>query len=380
MREVTRALTGMPWHRPISLWCRRLTTLLLVSLFEIAYSLFFSACAKSIKTFPSPLPLSVREKLGHATSFSDVFQVVDSVNLQFSKNSIISYFGSAAVSNNGKIAIGDLGNGGQILLFDKAGKFIRRVASSGTAAAETLSPRGLAFTAGDSLVVADSRKERIAIYDTAGNFLWDFRIYAQPLGISVCDNSIYAVTAPLEGKPIFHCSLGGMILGEFGRVPDEPRRLGVPIIGGSISSYKGEYIYYVHPAKYDVEVFYPSGKLLRDILPPKGSAQRSLEKAPVSNSPQAFRDWLRSWDPVNPVMADQNGVILVVYQDKTVSEGKIENVVDLYDAVGNNLASGLRTTYLPVCTDSKGRLYCFQKAVEQLQEDRNPMLYVIAFR
>ncbi len=359
--------------------CTTSTSFVIVA-FVLASLILLSSCGQADRTYPSPLPAEFRQKLQSATAFSDVFQLVDSINLQFAKNSIITYFGSAAVSNDGKIAIGDLGNGGQVLLFDKRGKFIRIVSSSGQGPGQVESPRGLAFNEGDSLIVADSRNERLAIYDSVGNFLRDIRIYVQPIGLTTFRNSIYVVTAPLQGSPLLHFSAAGSLIGWLGRVPDAPRKLGMPISGGSISSYDDKYIYYVHPAEYDVQIFSSNDRLFREVSPSSGSLHRNLEKGPKSGSAEAIREWLKTWDPVNTVMATTKGVVLVVYQDKTVSEDKIENVVDLYDVVGNELASGLHTTYLPVCTDSEGRLYCFQKAVEQLSEDQNPMLYVLAFR
>jgi uncharacterized repeat protein (TIGR01451 family) len=82
-----------------------------------------------------------------------------------------------AVDSDGRIYVADNGND-RVQVFDSAGRFLFKFGrnggdgTSGTGDGEFLNPRGIAVDAGGRIYVADTRNQRLQVFDSAGRFLF----------------------------------------------------------------------------------------------------------------------------------------------------------------------------------------------------------------
>jgi DNA-binding beta-propeller fold protein YncE len=91
------------------------------------------------------------------------------------------------------VAEGHGGDNARIVVFDKAGKYLREFGKKGAGPSEFDQPHGLAFDSKGRLFVADRSNNRIQILDKSGKFLEEWKQFSRPSGIFIDRNDmIYA--------------------------------------------------------------------------------------------------------------------------------------------------------------------------------------------
>jgi hypothetical protein len=342
----------------------------------IFFLCLFDGCSRERAKLASPLPSAIAQYLKGVHSFNTLVALVDSITLQSSDSSDIQFLSSVAVSPSGLIGVSDVGRN-QILLFSHQGAFVASVGEKGSGPGQMLQPRGVSFDRSGDILAADHGNARVNIYDPSGKFSHDFRLKAgAPLAVIEDSSSYFVVTSSLvETGTIQKYSQDGQFLSSFGRSPQILRKIGIPINGGSIALGDHDILYYVHPADYDLQIFDVQGNLLREVVNPTGSF-RSPTQPPKAITPSAIDAWNRSWDIIKALVYTKPGVLLLTYQDRSQSADTISNVIDVFDGAGNFLTGGIRTDFLPMCSDTNGLIYAFKQTPGSLLSAKNPTVYV----
>ncbi len=83
------------------------------------------------------------------------------------------------------VAEGHGGDNARIVVFDRAGKYLREFGKKGSGRGEFDQPHGLAFDAQGRLFVADRSNNRIQIVDKQGTFIDEWAQFSRPSGIFI---------------------------------------------------------------------------------------------------------------------------------------------------------------------------------------------------
>ena len=98
------------------------------------------------------------------------------------------------------VAEGHGGDNARIVVFDKAGKYLREFGKKGTGPSEFDQPHGLAFDSKGRLFVADRSNNRIQILDKSGKFLEEWHQFSRPSGIFIDRNDMIYVADSESGS------------------------------------------------------------------------------------------------------------------------------------------------------------------------------------
>lgn len=135
---------------------------------------------------------------------------------------------ACAVAPNGDIVIADghwprpsdaQQDGDRLVVYTKAGRFVRAVGKMGTGPGEFMGPHSLAFDSQGRLFVADRSNNRVQVFDQNLNYVDDWRHFGRPSGVAILKDDTLIVSDSESGFPIDGPSLapeGG------GRVPRNP--------------------------------------------------------------------------------------------------------------------------------------------------------------
>jgi len=336
-------------------------------------------CTENKESVKTIIPHERIERLSRATNFNEVFAIVDTIPLEVSPSSLIAYLGVIAVGQNDKIVVSDE-RLSQVLMFSNKGQFLKLIAKKGNGPGEVERPYGIGFSQNEDLGVIDVGNNRINFYDAQGNFQWDFlSLKANPSRIMFdsLGNIFVQDSGNPGGKAIQKYTKDGKLLNEFGQIPDISRKVGTVVRGGNFTRYKDLYIYYIHPVEYLVHQFTLDGKLIRTIKQKSGRF-RPLKQRLEKTDPQSLKKWKQSWDRAHSIFATNEGFLMAVYQTTKFSLDTLVNVIDLYDIEGNLIVDNIATSYLPVCVDQEGTIYCLNQELRLVQE--NPILFRFRIR
>ncbi len=345
----------------------------------ILITVIWGSCANSKEEWRSPITMERIKTLSSAKSFNDVFVLIDSVQLEVSPQSLITYLAVVAVDANGRIAVSD-SRQSQVLIFSDKGKFLKLIASKGSGPGEVARPYGLAFFRDGSLVVVDVGNNRINMYSGEGDFKHSFLLKSfgpSRVMLDSIGNIFVQASSHPGGAAIQKYDRQGKLVDEFGEVPEIGRKIGTPIRGGNFTKYRDSNIYYVHPTEYLIHQFKLDGEKVR-VIEQQSNRCRPLRLALVAADPQSFRKWQQSWDPLHTVIATNEGFLLAIYQSMQASLDTVTNVVDLYDVEGKLIAGDIPTSFLPVCVDDQNTIYCLNQKLRFVQE--NPILFRFKIR
>src|SRR5687768_9466867 len=138
----------------------------------------------------SPLPPAPATLIGHQVfKFSPDGKVLMTLGAAGGGTGRDGFFqpNDVVTDQNGDIYVAE-GHGGdnaRIVVFDKAGKYLREFGKKGAGPSEFDQPHGLAFDAKGRLFVADRSNNRIQILDKSGKFLEEWPQFSRPSGIFI---------------------------------------------------------------------------------------------------------------------------------------------------------------------------------------------------
>ena len=117
-----------------------------------------------------------------------------------------------AFAPNGDIYVSDGYGNDRVVVFDKAGKYIRSWGKLGTGPGEFSQPHSIVLDSKDRVYVADRNNVRIQIFDSKGKFLTEWKNIITPWAIAIT-----------KTDEIYVCGSSPMLWSE---IPGEPGRLG----------------------------------------------------------------------------------------------------------------------------------------------------------
>jgi DNA-binding beta-propeller fold protein YncE len=138
----------------------------------------------------SPLPPAPAKLIGHQVfKFSPDGKLLMTLGTAGGGTGADGFFqpNDIVTDANGDIYVAE-GHGGdnaRIVVFDKAGKYIREFGKKGAGPGEFDQPHGLAFDAKGRLLVADRSNNRIQIVDKQGRFIEEWPQFSRPSGLFI---------------------------------------------------------------------------------------------------------------------------------------------------------------------------------------------------
>ena len=107
---------------------------------------------------------------------------------------------ATAPNGNVFVAEGHGGDNARIIVFDKAGKYLREFGKKGTGPGEFDQPHALAFDSKGRLFVGDRSNNRIQVLDQDGKYLEEWTQYSRPSGIYIDQNDMIYVADSESGS------------------------------------------------------------------------------------------------------------------------------------------------------------------------------------
>lgn len=92
---------------------------------------------------------------------------------------------------------------GRISVFDRTGKFLRRIGKAGTGPGEFRTPHALEFDSKGQLVVADRHNHRIQVLTKVGKFVLEYDDFGRTSGLAIDKNDVI-YTADSESTERVH--------------------------------------------------------------------------------------------------------------------------------------------------------------------------------
>lgn len=356
---------------------RRVRIYLLVFHTSILLSSILVSCSNDSPKMVSHINHDVINRLRRASLFSDVFRIVDSIQLEYSTSSEIQSWAAMAVSPGGDIAFADAGRS-QVLVFSRDGSFKKAVGRSGRGPGEILSARYVSFSPEGEILVADPGNARVNIYGAKGEFIRGFRPRdGSPICVVSNGKDLFVLVNSYGSGIIQRYSPDGQFRGSFGEAPSFIlKRTGVPINGGALAVCGDSIVYYVHPADYGLKMFSSSGKLLKSIDNPTGR-YRPPSGPPKAITASSINEWNSSWDPVETIVDVNPGFLILTYSDRSRGVDKRVDKVDIYDDVGNLIVGDIESNFLPCGSDSTGTIYCIRHQPNLSVVGNNPMVFML---
>lgn len=174
-----------------------------------------TACSGTsrLPVYPEPLRISV------SPPYCEVREPVWTIDKERSQNNLVNPWG-IALSKDEKIVVSDIG-ANCLLVFDNDLNFLQQIGRSGNGEVEFKSPRGLAITPNNNIVVAEKENQRVQEVTFDRNHVRYFTMPAEhgqfrgPTGVAINAEGIVFVTDSTN-QNIQHFSGDGTHLGKIG--------------------------------------------------------------------------------------------------------------------------------------------------------------------
>jgi len=348
--------------------------------------------------------ISTRHKksklLRSSVLFSDLFQEIQEINLDYEKHIVYSIF-DTRVDKTGCFIITDFA-GKQVVIFDENGKFLKVMAKEGRGPGEVMLPVAIDIDEKDNIYISDHALRRISIFNPEYKFRDSFIFtgsHCQPHWMKVHSGYIFMAGAnevsanPKPGEYIWRKR--PLLLNKYD-VSGNFIRSFFPVYSGYAGTvlasdecyfdvYKDS-IYAVEKSLYKIYVFDLEGKLCRTFgNPPKYFKQISKRKVPSIKKSRTLSRKQRmefdgSFSKILKLFVLEDYLILeTLMPTKSVGlEWEFSRQVykiDIFKLDGTFLISNVNVgPYWLKCIDSEGDIY-FLKELDY-GDDTHPPKYV----
>lgn len=287
----------------------------------------------------------------------------------------------------------------QLLIFNKEGRFVKRVGKKGQGPGEFIAPSGIALDKQGNLIIADNQTRRINKYDKEGNFLSSFIIAGThwPPDIMNIDSKgnyffggLKTVIRENESETWInkYNSKGKYIKSFFKRNTNQAWLRSIfPFFGFCID--EEDTIYAIQINEYKISVFDSDGNLIKIF----GKAPDYF-KAP---DPERKVDWSKfrtqsemreeltrlseSWTRILQIEVVNNKNLLVILKMNNLIKGfDKEYVIDIWDKKGNKVSGGIQTNYKFLCSDKNGYVYFLTYTDEDKALEKDPEYRIGKFK
>jgi len=267
--------------------------------------------------------------------FEDIFKKVDLI--QLSSDVVVGSISDLVVTKEGNFIISDpIGN--SVLIFDRHGKFLKRIGNVGSGPGEYRSPNRLAIDKHGNIYVEDRGNRRINIYSPAGEFKNSFKLQRAPVvSLNVDEEGrVYTYCPAGIGKDefvIYVYSRDGELINRFGLLPEFMWDFPFVISGGGMVIDEKGFVYQVHPVEYVINKYSRDGKLIKRF---KGNS--SFYKAPylpdLKTIQTEYQRWLDSWTPVSGLYLLEGKHIIALLNLGMDKNGSKKLCMDIFNLDG----------------------------------------------
>lgn len=319
-------------------------------------------------------------------NFSDIFEQLDEVQLQYGDSLMFSMVDLAVDKKENYLVCDPLGK--QVVVFDPGGRFLRRLAKEGSGPGDVIFPLSLAVDATGNIYVADNTARRLSVFDESYRFVYSFILSAAhpvPLRFRVTNEAIFmgannigaAITS--EGS-IFKKSRNGTLLNKYSRSGKFLKTFYdvAPIARGTVIAtsaicwpffdIRQNLIFAVQNIHYKISVFDLEGKLLRTFGNPP-TCFKALKKNEIPDEKKwrllSFDEQGEFWGsfckPMELIVTPNGLLILKIemprknYHSSDLSDRSYN--LDLYTTDGKFLMSCISTKYSLEYVDGKNNFY-----------------------
>jgi hypothetical protein len=121
--------------------------------------------------FPYTQHEGLKDKIKKAKTFEDIFKCEKTIKLEAKSESYIKGIGNMLIVKNGDIIIKNNDKKSCVLIFDKNGKFKKKMANSGNGPGESEYTHSIAMDSKENIYLFDQTTKRINIYDQSYKFI-----------------------------------------------------------------------------------------------------------------------------------------------------------------------------------------------------------------
>lgn len=259
------------------------------------------------------ITIKLPQEIGPSTVFntSDLVDSLQYIPLETTKESLINDIEQSVIFRDRVFILDNIGN--SVLLFNKRGKFIKRVGSKGKGLQEYLNPINLTINQDkEELYVLDDKMHKVLIFDLDGKYKNEHRITFRMNDFQILDDTTYVLNTDVRPNSLPEISNNKLILtNNKWEVFAKGLKYDAVNEGGIAFSRNGLYRY-KHQIHYNPTLSYYIYNVTRSALIPKYFIDAGKMALPEGfNHRLDFESFFREYD---------NARSKYVYIDKEISE------------------------------------------------------------
>ncbi len=289
--------------------------------------------------------------------------------------------------------------GCQVCLFNKIGKFIKRIGAKGQGPGEYIHPLAMEVDYIGNIYIADHSSRRINKYDKNGRFVSSFLLSSThwaPDELIVVDSkkNLYVggfkvdMNKPGEGKWIDKYDQKGKYIESI--IDRESKQTWLlrmfPVFCFDIGP--NDLIYTAEIDKYSIVVRDTKGNYIDKIgtipsyfrEPSSTSNFDSSKYKSFEKVREALINLSKTWTKIIRIEVVEDVILLVMEMNNVVKGINCKYLIDIYDVEGNRLYQGIKTDYKLLCSDKLGNIYFLLYTNEEEALDTSPKYEIGIFR
>jgi hypothetical protein len=289
--------------------------------------------------------------------------------------------------------------GCQVCVFNKKGKFIKRIGAKGQGPGEYIRPLAMEVDYLGNIYVADHTSRRINKYDKNGEFVSSFLLSSThwaPDELIVVDSekNIYVggfktdMNEPGKGKWIDKYDQKGKYIESI--IDRESKKIWLlrmfPVFCFNIGP--NDLIYTAEIDKYSIVVRDTKGNYINKIgttpsyfrAPSSASDFDSSKYKSFEKVREALIDLSKTWTKITRIEVVEDAILLVLEMNNLVKGINHKYLIDIYDVDGNRIYQGIQTDYKLLCSDKLGNIYFLLNTDEEETLDTSPKYEIGIFR
>jgi len=289
--------------------------------------------------------------------------------------------------------------GCQVCVFNKSGKFIKRIGAKGQGPGEFMRPQAMEVDYQGSIYIADHSSRRINKYDKDGEFISSFLLSSShwaPDELIIVDSkkNIYVggfqpdIDKPGNGKWINKYDQKGKYIGSFiERKAKQTWLLRMfPVFCFNIGP--NDLIFAAEINNYSITVYDRKGNYVDKIgtipsyfrEPSSASDFDSSKYKSFEKLREALINLSKSWTKITQLEVIEDAILLVMEMNNLVKGINHKYLIDIYDVKGKRLHQGIQTDYKLLCSDTLGNIYFLLYTDEEEALDTGPKYEIGIFK
>jgi hypothetical protein len=289
--------------------------------------------------------------------------------------------------------------GSQVCVFNKSGKFIKRIGAKGQGPGEYIRPHAMGVDYQGNIYIADHSTRRINIYDRNGEFVSSFLLSGShwapdELIVFNSKKNMYVggfkadMNTPGSGKWINKYDQSGKYISSI--VERNAKQTWLlrmfPVFCFDIGP--NDLIYAAEINKYSIEVYDSEGNYIDKIgtipsyfrKPSSASNFDASKYKTVEKLQEALINLSNSWTRITQLEVVEDAILIVMEMNNLVKGINHKYLIDIYDIKGKRLHQGIQTDCKLLCSDKQGNIYFLLHTDEEDAVDTSPKYEIGFFR